>query len=150
MQYVARRHRVVVPTVVLAFLTLLILLTTMGANAVQGGPTLTTDKPDYAPNEVVHISGPGFVPGDYDVPVKRPDGSIVLGDGSFESGWDTVTADGAGDLSYDYQLNGIFGTYEVRAYPAGWTGDWNEVPVAIVMTAAPGARWALTTPVETG
>ena len=41
-------------------------------------PVVTTDKDDYAPGEVVMISGSGFVPGTvYAVPVKRPDGTIV-------------------------------------------------------------------------
>ncbi len=75
-------------------------------------PTLETDKPDYAPGEVVHITGDGFEPNQtYAVPVKRPNGSIVKWNGtSFEPGWDTATADGSGNLSYDYQLNGVEGT----------------------------------------
>ena len=67
------------------------------------------------------------------MPVKRPDGSIVLVDPVVHTatpGWGYATADGAGNLSYQYQLNGIEGAYEARAYPAGWTGDWSETPVA--------------------
>ena len=44
------------------------------------------------------------------------------------------------ELTYDYQLNGVEGTYEVRAYPVGsssggenWSGDWSQTPVASVM-----------------
>ena len=41
-------------------------------------PTLTTDKPDYKPEEVVHITGTNFAPNTtYAMPVLRPDGSIV-------------------------------------------------------------------------
>ncbi len=98
-------------------------------------PTLTTDKADYSPGEIVVITGTGFAPGDYALPVLRPDGSIVVIDPSLHiavNGWDTVTADANGNLTYNYQLNGIEGLYEARAYPAGWAGDWNETPVASV------------------
>src|SRR4051794_21120077 len=45
----------------------------------QAGPTLTTDKADYKPGEVVHVSGTGFEPNTkYALPVQRPNGSIVL------------------------------------------------------------------------
>jgi hypothetical protein len=95
--------------------------------------TLTTDKPDYAPGETVAVTGTGFEPGvSYAIPVLRPDGSIVLGDGSFVAGWDTATADGTGTIGYSYQLNGIDGTYEVRAYPVDWTGDWAAAPLTSV------------------
>ena len=42
---------------------------------------------------------------------------------TFTAGWDTVTADASGNLTYDYQLNGILGTYEPRAYLSPWTND---------------------------
>jgi hypothetical protein len=77
------------------------------ANAA-GAPTLTTDKLDYAPEETVQVSGSGFDANqEYAIPVKRPDGSIVHGDGSFSSGWDLTTSDAGGNLSYSYQLDGI-------------------------------------------
>ena len=104
----------------------------IGATAA-GPPTLATDKLDYAPGETVHISGSGYDPGvTYAVPVRRPDTSIVKGDGSFAPGWDTVTADGAGNISYDYQLDGIAGLYEARTYPNPWSGNWTQVPLASV------------------
>jgi hypothetical protein len=93
-------------------------------------PTLTTDKPDYSPEETVHITGTGFLAGlSYDTPVIRPDGSIVTGDGTFTPGWDTVVADASGKFSYDYILDGIFGTYEVRVYLSPWNGDLSLQPV---------------------
>ena len=95
-------------------------------------PEISTDKPDYAPGETVHISGTGFQAGDYALPVLRPDNSLVKGDGSFTPGWDIVTADAEGNFSYDYILNGIVGTYEARAYPADWSGDWGADPLASV------------------
>ena len=99
--------------------------------AVDPGPTLTTDKADYMPGETVHIAGTGFVPGvAYDIPVIRPDGSIVKGDGSFLPGWDTVSAGLEGSFTYDYILNGIVGLYEVRAYLSPWSGDTSEPPIA--------------------
>ena len=66
----------VVPVLV-AFLLLL----TVTASAAAS-PTLSTDKADYSPGEVVHITGEGFLPFmSYALPVKRPDGTIVKGDG---------------------------------------------------------------------
>ena len=76
------------------------------------------------------------MPGDeYAVPVKRPDGSIVLIDPvehTATQGWGAATADATGNLSYDYQLNGVAGVYEARAYPANWSGEWSETPIASV------------------
>ncbi len=96
-------------------------------------PTLATDKPDYHPDETVHITGTGYEPAaGYDVPVMRPDGSMVHGDGSGLPGWDSVTADGSGDLAYDYVLDGIFGVYEARVYASPWSGDWNQAPLTAV------------------
>src|SRR6185503_17777347 len=107
----------------------------LAASAIAA-PTLTTDKADYHPEEVVHISGTGFTPGEtYAMPVKRPDGSIVLVDPLFHlatPGWGFAVANGAGDLSYDYQLDGVAGSYEARAYPFAWSGDWNDDPIASV------------------
>jgi hypothetical protein len=104
--------------------------------AIASAATLTTDKADYKPEEVVHISGTGFNPGEtYAMPVKRPDGSIVLVDPILHfatPGWGFAVADGAGNLSYDYQLDGVAGSYESRAYPLVWSGDWSEAPVASV------------------
>ena len=62
----------------------------------QAAPTLTTDKGDYFSDETVIITGGGFAPDTlYDIPVIRPDGSIVTGDGSNTPGWDTVQSDGS-------------------------------------------------------
>lgn len=89
---------------------LLTLTSVAVGSATAAVPTLATDKPDYRPEETVHITGTGYEPGTaYDLPVLRPDGTMVRGDASELPGWDTVTADGSGDLAYDYVLNGIFG-----------------------------------------
>jgi hypothetical protein len=78
-------------------------------------PAVFTDKGDYLPEEIVTITGVNLAANAlYDVPVIRPDGSIVFGDGSFAFGWDTVQADASGSFVYMYQLDGIFGLYEVR------------------------------------
>jgi hypothetical protein len=93
-------------------------------------PSVTTDKPDYFDNETVAITGSGFTANtSYDVPVIRPDGSIVKGDGSFTAGWDTVVTDGSGAFTYLYKLNGTQGTYEVRVYPSPWGGDRAQAPL---------------------
>ena len=103
-----------------------------GITGVQGAPTLTTDKADYFSGDTAHISGGGYAPGVYALPVMRPDGSVVKGDGSFTLGWDTVTADAEGNLTYDYKLDGIVGVYEARVYPPDWSEDWSQAPIASV------------------
>jgi hypothetical protein len=96
-------------------------------------PVVTTDKADYYSGETVTVTGVGFAPSTtYDVPIIRPDGSIVHGDGSFTPGWDSVTSDGSGAFTYLYQLNGIFGTYEVRVYNSPWSGNLTDSPLATV------------------
>jgi hypothetical protein len=82
---------------------------------------VTTDKADYYSNEIVTVTGTGFAANtSYDIPIIRPNGSIVHGDGSFLPGWDTVTSDASGNFTYLYQLNGIKGTYVVEVYNTPW------------------------------
>jgi parallel beta-helix repeat protein len=104
--------------------------------ASSATPTLWTGQADYAPESVVDVHGSGFEPGArYAIPVQRPDGSIVLVDPVTHvarPGWDTVTAAADGSLSYSYQLDGIQGGYEARAYPPDWNGDWTRAPIASV------------------
>src|SRR5512147_532734 len=72
-------------------------------------PTLTTDKSDYRPEETVQVTGSGFTPGsEVQLPVIRPDGSIIHwvdSSQTFEPGWDTVTTDEYGYLTYFYYLD---------------------------------------------
>ncbi|MCH8009934.1 MAG: hypothetical protein IIC91_13835 [Chloroflexi bacterium] len=89
-----------------------------------GGPALTSDKQQYNPGETVFLLGSGFEPSSwYDVVVERPDGTIVIGDGSETPGWDTVLTNAAGTFSTTYLLNGeetsIPGEYFVRVYDVG-------------------------------
>ena len=99
----------------------------------QAAPVLKTDKDDYSPEGIVTITGGGFAPNTlYAIPVIRPDGSIVTGDGSFSCGWDTVQSRGSGAFTYRYQLDGIVGIYEVRAYPSPWDGNLSEIPLATI------------------
>ncbi|HEY4695667.1 MAG TPA: SpaA isopeptide-forming pilin-related protein [Candidatus Hydromicrobium sp.] len=79
-------------------------------------PVLSTDKADYAPEETVIITGTGFLPNAvYTIVVTRPDGSVVIGDGSFVPGSDSVLSDASGNFTYNYTLDGIMGTYQVDA-----------------------------------
>src|SRR5262249_20938525 len=64
------------------------------------------------------------------IAVKRPDGSLVKGDGTFNSGWDKTTTDASGRLTYSYQLDDLQGLYLARVYPATWSGDWTQTPLA--------------------
>ena len=107
---------------------LLLVLLISGASAA---PTVTTDRANYYPNETVTITGSGFASkAFYDVPVIRPNGNIVTGDGTSTPGWDKVKTNPMGNFTYSYQLNGIEGTYEVRVYPFPWGGDLAETPLA--------------------
>ena len=84
-----------------------------------GSETVTTDKADYAPESTVHITGSGYAPSCVvQVEVSRPDGSVVKGDGSFTPGVDSVTTTPAGDLAYDYILDGILGLYTITVLGA--------------------------------
>ncbi|NYT12738.1 MAG: hypothetical protein GKC03_09385, partial [Methanomassiliicoccales archaeon] len=119
--------------IAVALTSSIFIFASMSANVQSEGelePIVWTDKMDYLPGETVIVSGSGFEPnGDYDLPVIRPDGTMVIGDGSFTPGWDTVKADVNGDLIYHYQLDGIAGTYEVRAYDSPWQGDLTQAPI---------------------
>ena len=44
-------------------------------------------------------------------------------------GWDSATADSTGTFVYHYKLDGIQGTYEIRAYDTPWTGDRSDAPI---------------------
>ena len=86
----------------------------------RGSETVTSDRLDYAPEETVLISGTGFRAGcEIVVRVTRPDGSVVVGDGSFAPGSDTAVSDQDGAFSYRYQLDGIAGDYFVEALGEG-------------------------------
>jgi len=108
---------------------------------VSAAPTVTTDKADYLFFETVTITGGGFNPpnSSYDVPVIRPDGTIVKGDGSTITPpeWDTVLASGT-NFTYLYQLGALPGLYEVRVYASPWSGNLAESPLAsVTFTDAP-------------
>ena len=106
-------------------------ITKANADGIVPAPVIQTDKTDYSPSETVIITGSNFVPVQlYAIPVIRPDGTIVTGDGSFTQGWDNITADENGAFTYNYMLDGITGTYEARVYPSTWTGDLEEIPLA--------------------
>src|SRR3990172_8890703 len=93
--------------------------------------TVTTDKANYLPHETVTITGAGFSSNaSYDVPVIRPDGTIVRGDGTFTTGWDTVVSDGSGSFTYPYELDGVEGLYQVRVYQTPWSGYLNQNSLA--------------------
>ena len=105
--------------------------------APDAAPFLWTDKADYQPEEIVHAGGANFLPGAYAVPVLRPDGTIVKGDGSFAPGYDlALVPPGSLTFTYDYTLDGIVGRYELRVYAEGvpvpataaeWAADLNYV-----------------------
>ena len=89
----------------------------------QAAPTLTTDQDDYSSEDTVEITGGGFVADTYyDIVVIRPDGYD----------WERVQSDWLGGFTYLYQLDGIPGTYQVRAYLWPWSEDLSETPIATV------------------
>ena len=107
---------------------------------VVATPIVQTDKRDYAPHETVVITGSGFAAASsYDVVVIRPDGSIVKGDGSFMSGWDTVLSAASGSFVYLYQLDGIEGVYTVEVYASPWNGVRSTPLAGVTFTDAVGS-----------
>ena len=81
--------------------------------------SISTDKDDYEPGEVVLISGEGFNPhAELIVTLVRPDGTIESCDASncnerFLDG--ALTSDENGEFSnYQYDLNGILGEYFIE------------------------------------
>jgi hypothetical protein len=121
----------VVGVVVAAFVTI-------PAMARADTATLSTDQSVYYPGQTVHFSGSGFAASTtYALPVLRPDGSIVTGDGTGTPGWDQVTTDASGNLAYDYLLAGMDGTYEGRVYDSSWSGDTSASPTASVTFTDP-------------
>jgi hypothetical protein len=110
---------------------LVVLLLLLLVSEAAAAPEIVTDKVEYAPEETVTITGSGFAGNtNYDVPVIRPDGSIITGDGTSTPGWDTVRSKQQGTFTYSYLLETMFGLYEVRVYPSPWSGDLDETPLA--------------------
>lgn len=85
-----------------------------GTCVATGSETIATDREVYQPEETVVMDGNGYA-GDCDVVVRvtRPDESVVIGDGTFTPGSDTVAIPTDGSLAYQYVLDGITGTYLV-------------------------------------
>src|SRR5437868_9420620 len=125
-----------------------------GVSCVQTGmETVTTNREDYAPGALVHVTGTGYGPGcDVVVKITRPDGLVVVGDGSDTPGSDTVTTDAFGNLAYDYRLDSfpaVIGMYTIDVL-----GDLDTVLAHMTFTdanndanIAPG--WAPTNTVMT-
>lgn len=78
--------------------------------------SLTTDKPDYAPTEVVLIAGTDFIPGQtYTIVISSQDPPPV----HFEA---QITAESDGTFFYVYQLDGTYRpNYKVEAKDASGT-----------------------------
>lgn len=101
----------------LSFLIVSLMLV-MAVSAVSAA-SIWTDKEDYAPGEVVLISGEGFIPNsELSVDLTRPDGTVQSCDSEschyrFLDG--VLTADENGEFSnYQYDLNGVYGKYSVE------------------------------------
>ena len=120
------------PSFLLIAITAVALATLAPSDTAFAAPTVTTDKPDYVPTETVIVTGSGYNPGDQlDIVIIRPDGRIIKGDGSNTQGWDTVTANGNGNFTYNYILNGIMGIYTVEVYASPWNGPESfDIPMA--------------------
>jgi len=85
-------------------------------------PVVSTNKSDYSPEKTVIILGKNFEPkAAYKIIVIRPDGLIVIGDGSFALGSDSVTTNNGGNFNYHYKLDGIEGKYIVNVVDSDGT-----------------------------
>ncbi len=76
-------------------------------------PTLATDKPDYFPGEIVHITGTNFgASSDYLLTVSA--GNPI--DPDYVAIHISVTSDSQGGLAYDYQMDNVYRPlYDVQA-----------------------------------
>ena len=113
----ARRQDIPVWFVILLFVTIIVLPALMSASTVHAQdspppPTIWTDKEDYSPVDTVIISGSGFNSNAIVwINVTRPpDSNNVIRTDGYE-----VRSDGSGSFTYNYALDGIFGTYTVEA-----------------------------------
>ena len=87
--------------------------------AQTGSESVASDSDRYPMGAVVRITGSGYASGcDVVVRVTRPDGSVVKGDGTETPGVDLVTADGNGEIAYDYTLTDVGGDYTVEVLGA--------------------------------
>jgi len=84
----------------------LFILTSVFFSSFAFATSVTTDKSDYSPGETVIITGLGFIPGSINLTIVRPDSSV---------NHYTPTANSSGIFVYNYQLDGILGTYSVYA-----------------------------------
>ncbi len=108
------------PIILRLLLALLLTMLVAGAPDVaacssSGEPVVGTDQADYPPIGTAIISGSGFGCGELlSVLVTAPDGSTRSGDGLGSPGPDSVTPDGNGAFTMNYQLSGTLpegGTY---------------------------------------
>jgi len=84
--------------------------------------TVTTDKKDYVPEEVVTITGTGFTAEKaVYITVERPDKSTSQ---SVEE--DQVYTDASGNFIATYQLDGIAGTYKIYAMDSEGVNGYAE------------------------
>jgi hypothetical protein len=124
-------------TIAIAIFVSIMVITAFSRFARADGttiPAIMTDKLDYSPSETVTVTGWSFNANQsYAIPVIRPSGSIVTGDGSFTPGWDNITTDENGNFTYLYQLDGVLGSYTIRVYLSTWTGDLAETPLATTL-----------------
>ena len=122
--------------------TLALLMLAASCGSPSASPSIWTDKPDYAPEETVTISGAGFTPGPVALTVTRPDGEIErIAD---------VSADNSGSFTASYLLDGILGTYIVDAtdsagqtaqttFTDGSTGIYAGPQVGMLTYGVPGS-----------
>ncbi|MFW9981376.1 MAG: SdrD B-like domain-containing protein, partial [Candidatus Thorarchaeota archaeon] len=94
-----------------------------------------TDRSDYLPGEIVPIYGSGFLPDStIEVNVTRPDSSIDS---------DTAMSDETGYFVYDYDLDGIYGLYNVSATDGVVTAETSFFDGAEVLLgySLPSGKW---------
>ena len=92
--------------------------------------SVVTDQEVYAAGDLVTISGAGYTAAQpYDVVVIRPDGSIL--DANGQPGFDTVTADGAGNIIdlYTLTIDAPAGVYVAEVFDNADTG--HTLPLAL-------------------
>ncbi len=87
--------------------SLLLICIIAGIGTAMATPSIWTDKLDYSPEEIVIISGSGFTSdSQIALTITRPDNFVDQ---------NNVIVDEQGNFIYNYQLDGIAGSYLVKA-----------------------------------
>ena len=95
-----------------------------------GAETVATDKVEYQPYESIQVTGSGYEPlCEVAVRIVRPNGTVVMGDGTSGTGAAVVTTDAAGSFTFTYlRSSSLAGEHIVDV----WGQDGNLAAVTLI------------------